>query len=413
MLTPDFGQLDRRIAQEAGTLAAAGWQVDIYPTHDPRLTASGLVAGVQLLRNTSISRGPSPTRRALRGVKGLLRKTSRSLVAAAESIQYRVTDPAEETVRTNLQTLRYEGPYGLIFAHDIPVLPLGTELKRLWGSPLICDLHEVYPEQTEVFQPGARDYWRGIEETHLPQADAILCVNPAILEYVERAYGLGSKALVVYNSVPFVPRGSATADIRGIYPIPAEARVLLFVGSLLGHKNIAALIRGFGLANQPEWVLAIMGTGPDLGALRGLIGELGLAGRVYIGASVDQDQLISVAASTHAGVVPYLPISFNYRIATPNKLFEYIQARLPIASSRLDMIERLIGGAELDGEAIGGFVDFSTPMSTAEGLKAFVSSVLPTISADALERAAERFCWEVDGAGVLAVVEALAPQAAA
>ena len=48
MLTPDIGLLDRRIAQEAGSLASRGFSVDIYPVFDPlSRSAEGLPAGAR------------------------------------------------------------------------------------------------------------------------------------------------------------------------------------------------------------------------------------------------------------------------------------------------------------------------------------------------------------------------------
>ena len=72
MLTPDEGHLDRRIAQEAGTLTARGWEVDIYPAADPGLDyEADLPAGVRLLVN------PGPVRAA--GGRGCGRSSEPSL----------------------------------------------------------------------------------------------------------------------------------------------------------------------------------------------------------------------------------------------------------------------------------------------------------------------------------------------
>jgi hypothetical protein len=88
-------------------------------------------------------------------------------------------------------------------------------------------------------------------------------------------------------------------------------------------------------------------------------------------------------------VLPYQAFGFNHLIATPNKLFEYIQARLPIATSRLPMVERVVS---VHGD--GAFVDLSTAIAAAAGLTAFVRDVAPGITPAALEGAAREFSWE-------------------
>jgi hypothetical protein len=94
-------------------------------------------------------------------------------------------------------------------------------------------------------------------------------------------------------------------------------------------------------------------------------------------------------------------VGINHRIATPNKLFEYLQARVPFATSRLPMIERL-----LEGTSVSGFVDFSSTATTADGLNRFVHEVLPGITEEARERAARRYSWESEEPSLLEVVDA-------
>jgi glycosyltransferase involved in cell wall biosynthesis len=166
-------------------------------------------------------------------------------------------------------------------------------------------------------------------------------------------------------------------------------RTMLFAGSLRPYAGLEVLIDGFAAANLDAWVLAILGDGPLLADLDRMVRRRRLAGRVFIGRHVRQRDLIQVASSADIALLPYQAHGFNHRIATPNKLFEYIQARLPIATSKLPMVERIV---TVHGN--GGFVDFSTPQATATGLAAFVRDVAPSITPAALEAAAREFSWE-------------------
>ncbi len=121
--------------------------------------------------------------------------------------------------------------------------------------------------------------------------------------------------------------------------------------------------------------------------------------RVFLGRRAPEHELAQVISSADMGVLPYQAVGINHQIATPNKLFEYIQARLPIATSRLPMIERII-----DSTQVGGYVDFSTTESTAADLRRFVDETLPGIGSDALEAAALRFSWEREEPSLFEVV---------
>jgi glycosyltransferase involved in cell wall biosynthesis len=108
-----------------------------------------------------------------------------------------------------------------------------------------------------------------------------------------------------------------------------------------------------------------------------------------------------VTSSADIGLLPYQAVGINHEIATPNKLFEYIQARLPLATSRLPMIEKIVSGSN-----IGGFVDYTSERSTADGLRDFIATTLPGIQPDALEAAARRWSWEREETALFEVVDA-------
>jgi glycosyltransferase involved in cell wall biosynthesis len=391
MLTPDEGHLDRRIAQEAGTLAHLGWEVDIYPAVDPGLDyEADLAPRVQLLGNPTPLRAASGLRQTLRRTKRTLARMVPAAGQLIEVVQYRTRDIANEITGTNLPHLLSLGRFDLVFAHDVPVMPLAARLKDAWGSPFISDLHEVFPEQDAHFTTRtARGYWRGVEAAGLGASDGIICVNAAVAEYVRTTHAPSAPIALIHNSVPYMKRSPLGPTMRTYYPIPDGARIMLFVGSLRPHMNLEVMIEGFAAANHDGWVLAILGEGPLQDGLEAMVRRRRLEDRVFLGRHVRQRDLIQVASSADIALLPYQAFGFNYLIATPNKLFEYIQARLPIATSRLPMIERIVG---VHGN--GAFVDFSTAESLTAGLVTFVRDVAPGIKPAALEAAAREFSWE-------------------
>lgn len=402
MLTPDEGHLDRRIAQEAGTIARNGWEVDIYPAVDPGLDYDAdLAPGVRLLGNPRFPVKTGDRRR------GLVRAVKRNLVRAVppagqiiEAAQYRTRDIAGEITDSNLSHLLDLGPFDLIFAHDVPVMPLAECLKAAWGAKLISDLHEVFPEQDEHFTTEtARGYWRRLEAVGLAASDGIICVNTAVADYVRATHAPAAPIAVIHNSVPYVEPSASGPTIRTYYPIPDGARVMLFAGSLRAHTNLEVLIEGFASANLDGWVLAILGEGPLQGKLEMIVRRQRLAARVFLGRRVRQRDLIQVASSADIGLLPYQAYGFNHLIATPNKLFEYTQARLPIATSRLPMVERII-----ESLGNGAFVDFSTISTMATDLATFATDVMPRISPDVLEAAARQLSWQNEEAALLGIV---------
>lgn len=403
MLTPDEGQLDRRIVQEAGSLARRGATVDLYPAADPRLEYEApLPPGVRVLPSAVPAATRPPYRRALRWAKLRVARRLPSAGRLIEALRYRTADPAEAIAASSLAHLAAVPAYDVVFAHDVPVMPLAARLAERWACALVCDLHEAFPEQAEHFTTQtARDYWRGVESAGLAAADGVLCVNRAVADYVASTHAPSAEVGVVHNAVPYVDRDELRgATLRDYFALPDGARVAVYAGTLREHAGLEALVAGFAAARLDGWVLALIGSGPMEDELRRLAHRHGAAESVFLGRRAPQSQLVPVIASADFGLIPYQAHGFNQEIATPNKLFEYIQARIPIAASRLPMIQDLLAT-----HGNGGGVDFSTPESTAIGLRQFVSTRLPAIDDGALEAAASRFCWENEEAELFRVVD--------
>jgi glycosyltransferase involved in cell wall biosynthesis len=395
MLTPDAGFLDRRIAQEAVSLAGRGWAVDIYPSHaaiDPSLEM--LAPGVSVLQ-----RPAQPALGGARRAKRLLRRVSPRLHRIADIAQSSYTDRANQIASWNIGHLTSLEPYDAVFAHDIPALPLAVRLADAWGCAVICDLHEIYPQSDDGLRaPRIRTYWEGIERDYLPRTDGILCVNAAVEDYVVDRYAPSVPIGVVLNSVPYTAVQAGDGALHRLYGIPSEHRVLVFAGSFRTDTNLENAIIGFGRARLPGWALAILASGPRLEEMQQLVTAEGLTGTVFLGKRVPQHELIAVLASADVGVLPYQPVGLNHEISTPNKLFEYIQARLPIATERLPMIEPII-----EANANGAFVDYSDPDAAARDLRRFVDEDITRFTPAILEAAARNVCWERDEPTVLRV----------
>jgi glycosyltransferase involved in cell wall biosynthesis len=392
MLTPDVYYLDRRIVQEAGSLASRGYQVDIFLTNPAFSPADATLPPlVRILPNPNASRPASGLPLRLRYLKAFLSEASPSLHRLADWAQHVASDRAGTIARGNIKFLSAQPRYDLVFGHDVPVWPLAARLKDEWACPVIFDLHDIYPEMEESFSSAtARRYWRSVESGFIHRADSILCVNDAVRDYVDEHYRPTAGLFVLSNAVPYVPSPRVRQDrLRELYGIPEDTKVMLFAGVPRPNMNLENLVIGFDLAALEGWTLAFLGIGPSSRTLERLVKNRRLERRIFLGVSVPQAELVATAAGATVGVLPYQAVGYNHLIATPNKLFEYIQARLPILASPLPMVRALI-----ESYHIGGFADFTTPQSSARDIRRFVEDTLPSVSHEALEVAARTISWE-------------------
>jgi len=408
MLTPDFPYLDRRIAQEAGTLARQGHEVEIAPVFgDLLVDPMELFPGVTIRARPAglVPRRSAPYRAArwfYRTMRDRLRwhRIASATYRLGANVQSLFGEVSVTLANANLEPLLQGARHDVVFAHDIPVLPLAVKLKEAWGATLVCDLHEIYPEQDEVgMSHRTKEFWRRIEAEFLPVADGILCVNPAVETYVRARYPIRGPLGVVYNSVPFyTPRSGPSWELHDLYGIEHGRQILVYAGTLRRNASLEVLVSGFVKAAVPDWVLVLLGTGELESELRERVTRHSASDRVFLGKRVAPSELVRVLSSARAGVLPYEALGFNHEIATPNKLFEYIEARLPIATSRLPQVKKIV---EKLGNA--AFVEFTSVDAAAAGIASFLLDRVNTIGPRELESAAREVCWERDETTVLRV----------
>ena len=235
----------------------------------------------------------------------------------------------------------------------------------------------------------------------MPESDGILCVNEAVESYVTERYRVTVNRRVLHNAVPFLDLTRIrTPRIHDLYGIPSTTRVAVFAGSLRLHGNLETMLLGFAAARLEGWALALIGDGPLQPKLERLVATHRLEQMVRLGYRAPQDDLVGILSSADFGIIPFLPYSRNLEISTPAKLYEYIQARLPILATPLPLVAPVI-----EERGIGGTFDASTAASAADGIRRFVAETLPLITADRLEAAARQVNWQAEEASLVAIVD--------
>ena len=138
---------------------------------------------------------------------------------------------------------------------------------------------------------GSATYQKGLiaalKRFFLRRVDAVAAFGTQAARWAH-ALGVPSERIVIgINTVDMewyraqALRWESSAELqraRERYPVEG---LLLYVGRLLAHKNLAAVLQALALAGTPELGLLIIGTGPEQPALQRLCRRLGIAQRVW------------------------------------------------------------------------------------------------------------------------------------
>jgi hypothetical protein len=209
----------------------------------------------------------------------------------------------------------------LVLANDIDALPLCLKIGA--GAPVIFDAHEFAPLEFEDllwFWKLHRGYRQYLCQTYIPRATCMLTVCQGLAGRYRREFG--ANPLVMLNAPLF-------EHLEPSPLTPGRVRLIHHGGAMVSRKMERTIEMMRHLDRRFELYFMLVDSNPDY--LKRLKELARRTGRTYFLPPVPMPKIPSATNQFDLGVFLLPPVNFNYRHALPNKLFEYIQARLGIA----------------------------------------------------------------------------------
>jgi glycosyltransferase involved in cell wall biosynthesis len=293
-------------------------------------------------------------------------------------------------------------PPQALHAHDLNTLPVAAALARRLRLPLTYDAHELYPE-ISTLSPREAATWRFLERHLASRADHTVTVCDSIAAELEQRYGVDRPTVLLNCPVGSGANGGSARKPppRGAFLSLCErkAPLILYQGGFSPHRGLPALVRS--AHELKRGTIVLMGWGRLEDELRELIAREGLESRVRIVGPVPPGEVVAHAARATIGVIPYEPVGLNNTYTTPNKLFDYMAAGLPVAASRLPELTRFVEGGE-----IGLTFSPGDPTALAKAINEMLAD--PERYRRMRERAkdaARHYTWEQEAPKLLALYE--------
>ncbi len=396
MLTPDR-QIDRRILLQADSLEAVGWQVtiiamplDIMADDDRRVVRIG---------SASHAKRENLVLDAYRWVRGHLPMNGR-LMRWMKRLAWRyLVDQESFYTKLFYSTASRYSPRVFV-ANDLPMLPVAKKAAAACGATLVYDSHELYSEQE--FSEREKRRWAEIEAKYIGACDAVITVNQSIAAELERRYGVND-VKVIYNAERSLDVPVKTRRFHEAFGLAADKKVLLLQGGLSAGRNLEVLVDAMRHVQSASVVLVILGDGLLLNRLQGKAKSEELCERVYFHPAVPQKDLLAFTAAADAGIIPYQATCLNNYFCTPNKLFEFIAAGIPILASDLPEIRNMVLGQQM-----GLVGDMSTPEKLAGLIDEFFEDEQRLVAWQKnVSISRERICWEEEEKKLVGIYEAL------
>lgn len=220
--------------------------------------------------------------------------------------------------------------FSIAQANDLDTLLAVRLACLLRRKPLVYDSHELYTEVPElVNRPRTRAIWQWLERKLVKGLKYTTTVSEGVANELKKMYGI---SFTVVRNLPLRKELNIEVD--------KKSNTIIYQGALNLGRGLEKLIAAMQFI--PSCKLIIAGTGDVEGELKQLSELLNLSERITFLGRITPNKLHPITCSASIGVSIEEDFGLNYRYALPNKLFDYIQAGLPVLVSNLPEMARIV-----------------------------------------------------------------------
>lgn len=292
--------------------------------------------------------------------------------------------------------------FDILHANDLDTLLANYLVSILKRKPLVFDSHEYFTEVPELqHNPFAKKTWKTIERFIVPKLKHCITVNQSIALLFKQEYGVDFK--VLRNLPP--QNKSQQKESRKSLNLPEDKFIIILQGSGINmHRGSEELVEAMPYLND-DFLLLIIGNGDIVPQLKKMTEEKKLHQRIRFIGRLPYNELIKYTSVADLGVTLDKDTNLNYRYSLPNKIFDYIQAGVPVLSSKLPELERIIQTYE-----VGELVDEVTPEAIATKIQHLAENKTKLAwYAHQCQKAARELNWEKEKwvlLGIYSTIEA-------
>lgn len=218
----------------------------------------------------------------------------------------------------------------LIWSNDLDTLPACFMVSKIKNNNLVFDSHEYFTEVPElVHRPKIQVFWKRIERFILPRLKNVITVSNGIADIYRNEYDIDVK---VVRNVPYLKMSNS--------PLEKNEKIILYQGAINVNRGIETMVKAMQYIDNAT--LQLIGKGDISGAIQELVQQLNLNDKVKLLGEIPHQELKSYTQQATIGLSLEEDVGLNYRLALPNKLFDYIHAEIPVLVANLPEMSALV-----------------------------------------------------------------------
>ena len=280
--------------------------------------------------------------------------------------------------------------FDLLLSNDLDTLPANFIAAKVKNKPLVYDSHEYFTEVPELIgRPGVKKVWEWIEKKMVPKIKYAFTVCNSIAGLYEEKYGTPFK---VVRNIPVSANMISSAE-----KTEKAEKIILYQGAVNISRGLEQAILAMHFIDNAKLIIA--GDGDIKADLENLTIKENLQNKVEFTGRLPLEELIKLTLQADLGLSIEEDLGLNYRFALPNKLFDYIQAQVPVLITNLPEMAAIVNQYQ-----IGEITDSLEPRHLAEKItdalnnlekrKAWKSN-LPLAAKELTWENEEKVIWEI------------------
>ena len=269
----------------------------------------------------------------------------------------------------------------ILLSNDLDSVLPNFLISRLLRIPLVYDSHEYFCGVPEIQGRWVKKVWLTLERFIFPRLEHIWTVNESIAELYESDYGKRPRVFRNISPIPAVEKVSRTS-----LGLPEQGFIAINQGSGMNvDRGLEEALEA--ISGMPDWRLLLVGSGDAIPALKLKVQDKGWSDKVIFIGRVPYTTLLQYTRCADVGLSLDKDTNINYRFSLPNKLFDYLHCDLPVVTSKVREVAKIV-----EEFGIGLTVN-------PEDIDALRNSIMAVVASKksycaAIEKAQKSLTWE-------------------
>ena len=265
----------------------------------------------------------------------------------------------------------------ILLSNDLDSLFANYAISVLQNKKLVYDSHELFPEIPElVHRPFVKKFWTSLEKLVLPKLKNTYTVCKSIADYYNERYATNFK---IVRNLPTLKKVEV-----GKLPFSTDGKkIIIYQGALNIGRGLELMIDA--MEYLENYLLIIAGNGDIYTDLKERSKNKSVQNKVHFLGKLLPSELQKITPLADVGLSLEEDLGLNYRYALPNKIFDYIQAEIPILVSNLPEMKQIVIKYK-----VGEIIKLRTPKALAYQIQ----TMLKNEYSESIFKAKQELTWD-------------------